>query len=62
MRFFEGYITQDIYSAEVFHGIDHFCRFFAVKDLMSYNPLKTVWADPHTAVRVRVKNLMRQSL
>jgi hypothetical protein len=54
MMFFERCITQDIFSAEVFCGIDHFCRFFALKDFLSYNPLKTVWADPPTAVRVRV--------
>jgi hypothetical protein len=26
---------------------------------LSYRPLKKVWADPPTAVRVRVKNLRR---
>jgi hypothetical protein len=57
MTFFEGCITQDIYSAEVFHGIDHFCRFFALNDFLSYNPLKKVWEDLSTAVRVRVKSL-----
>ncbi len=40
LTFFEGYITQDIDSAEVFHGIDNFCRFFALKDFLSYGPWK----------------------
>jgi hypothetical protein len=42
LTFFEGYITQDIDSAEVFHGIDNFCRFFALKDFLSYRLLKIV--------------------
>jgi hypothetical protein len=33
----------------------YFCRFFALKDFLKYRPLKIVWADPPTAVRVRVK-------
>jgi hypothetical protein len=53
--FFEGYITLDLESADVFRGIGIFCRFFALKDFLSYRPLKKVWADLHTAVRCRVK-------
>jgi hypothetical protein len=53
--FFEGYITQDLDSAEVFRGLGIFCRFFALKDFLSYRPLKIVWADRPTAVRFRVK-------
>jgi hypothetical protein len=30
LTFFEGYITQDKDSEEVFHGIGIFCRFFAL--------------------------------
>jgi hypothetical protein len=52
--FFEGYISQNLDSAEVSHGIGIFCRFFALKDFLSYRPLKKVWADPPTAVRFRV--------
>jgi hypothetical protein len=59
MMFFEGYITQDIYSAEGFRGIDYFCRSFALKDFLSYNSLKIVWADLPTAVRVRVNKMQR---
>jgi hypothetical protein len=44
--FFEGYITLDFDSAEDFRGIGIFCRFFALKDFLSYRPLKRVWADP----------------
>jgi hypothetical protein len=29
--------------------------FFALKDFLSNRPLKSVWADPPTAVRFRVK-------
>jgi hypothetical protein len=54
LTFFEGYITLDLDSAEVFRGIDIFCRFFAFKDFLSYRPLKIVWADRPTAVRFRV--------
>ncbi len=57
-RHFWGYITQDIDSAEVFYGIDHFCRFFALKDFLSYRPLKLVWTDPPTTVRVRVNRIL----
>ncbi len=53
--FFEGYITHDINSAEVSHGIDISCRYFALKDFLSYRPLKIVGADLPTAMRVRVK-------
>ncbi len=52
--FFEGYITQDLDSAEVFRGIGIFCQFFALKDILRYKPLKKVWADLPTAVRFRV--------
>ncbi len=53
--FFEGCITQDIYSAEDFCKIDNFCRFFGLKDFLRYNSSKTMWADPHMAMRIRVK-------
>jgi hypothetical protein len=53
--FVEGYISQDLDSENVFRGIGIFCQFFALKDFLSYRPLKTVWADPPTAVRFRVK-------
>jgi hypothetical protein len=53
--FFEGYITQDLDSAEVFRGLGIFFRFFALKDFLSYRSLKIVWADQPTAVRFRVK-------
>jgi hypothetical protein len=59
MSFFEGYITQDNDSAEVFRGIDPFCQFFALKDFLSYRPLKIVWTDQPTAVRIRVKQTQR---
>ncbi len=55
MTFFEGNKTLDLDSAQVFHGIGIFCRFFALKDFLSNGPLKRVWADPPTAVRFRVK-------
>ncbi len=55
LTFFEGYITQDLDSAEVFCGIGICCQFFALKDFLSYRPLKKMWADPPTAVRFRVK-------
>jgi hypothetical protein len=45
----EGYITQDKDSAEVFRGIEIFCRFLALKDFFSYRPSKKVWAAPPTA-------------
>ncbi len=57
MKIFEGYITLDFDSAKVFHGIGIFCPFFALKDFLSYRPLKKVWADPPTAVRFRVKRI-----
>jgi hypothetical protein len=53
LTFIEGYITQDLDPAEVVFGIGIFCRFFALKDFLSYGPLKQVWADPPTAVRFR---------
>jgi hypothetical protein len=53
--FFEGYTIQYNDSAEVFHGIERFCHFFLLKDILSYRPLKIVWTDPPTALRVRVK-------
>jgi hypothetical protein len=53
--FFEGCITQDIYSAEDFREINNFCRFFGLKDFLRYNSSKTMWADPHMVMRVRVK-------
>jgi hypothetical protein len=52
--FFEGYISQYLDSENVFRGIGIFCRFFSLKDFLSYRPLKTVWADPPIAVRFRV--------
>jgi hypothetical protein len=55
VTFFEGNKTLDLDSAQVFHGIGIFCRFFALKDFLSNGPLKRVWADPPTAVRFRVK-------
>ncbi len=55
MTFYEGSITLDFDSGEDFHGIGIFCRFFALKDFLSYRPLKKVWADRPTAVRFRVK-------
>jgi hypothetical protein len=55
LTFFEGNITLELDSAEVFRGIGIFCRFFELKDFLSYRPLKRVWADPPTAVRFRVK-------
>jgi hypothetical protein len=54
--FFEGYITLDLDSAEVFCGIGIFCRFFALQDFSSNRRLKKVWADPPTAMRFRVKD------
>ncbi len=57
---FEGYITQDLDSAEVFRGLGIFFRFFALKDFLSYRPLKTVWADRLTALRFRVKGIVSQ--
>ncbi len=54
MTFFEGNITLDLDSAEVFRGIGIFCRFFALKDFLSNGPLKRVWADLTTAVRFKV--------
>jgi hypothetical protein len=56
LMFFDVYISQDLDSENVFHGIGIFCRFFALKDFLSYRPLITVWADPPTAVRFRVKS------
>ncbi len=62
MTFFEGYITLDLDSSEVFRGIGIFCRFFALKDFLSYRPLKIVWADRPTAVRFRVKGTVAQDI
>jgi hypothetical protein len=59
LKFFEGYITQDLDAAEVIRGIGTFCRFFALKDFLSYRPLKQVWADLPTAVRFRVKTALQ---
>jgi hypothetical protein len=53
LTFFEGYLTLDLDSADVFRGIGIFCRFFALKDFLSYRPFKKVWADRPTAVRFR---------
>jgi hypothetical protein len=53
--FFEGYLTLDLDSADIFRGIGIFCRFFPLKEFLSYMPLKRVWADPPTAVRFRAK-------
>ncbi len=55
MTFYECSITLDFDSGEDFCGIGIFCRFFALKDFLSYKPLKKVWADRPTAVRFRVK-------
>jgi hypothetical protein len=55
LTLFEGYLTLDLDSAEVFRGIRIFCRFFALKDFLRNKPLKNVWADSPTAVRFRVK-------
>ncbi len=46
LTFFEGYITQDKDSEEVFHGNGVFCRFFALKDFL-YKPLKSVGRSAH---------------
>jgi hypothetical protein len=54
LTFFEGYLTLDLDSADVFRGIHIFSGFFALKDFLSYRPLKKVWADQPTAVRFRV--------
>jgi hypothetical protein len=51
--FLEGYITQDIDSA---------FQIFALKDFLSYRPLKIVWADPPMAVRVMVKSVVQGKL
>jgi hypothetical protein len=56
--FFEGYISQDLDSENIFRGIGIFCRFFYHKDFLSYRPLKTVWADLPTAVRFRVNRVI----
>ncbi len=61
MTFFEGYLTLDLDSADVFRGIGIFCRFFALKDFLSNRPLKKVWADRPTAVRFRVKEQLKNS-
>jgi hypothetical protein len=55
LTFYECSITLDFDSGEDFRGIGIFCQFFALKDFMSYRPLKKVWADRPTAVRFRVK-------
>ncbi len=57
LTFFEGYITLDLDSTGGFRGIGIFCRFFALKDFLSYRPLKKVWADRLTAMRFRVRVL-----
>ncbi len=57
MTFLEGYLTLDLYSEGIFHGIGIFCRFFALKDFLRNRPLKKVWADRPTAVRFRVKRV-----
>jgi hypothetical protein len=54
--FFKGYITQDAESAEIFRGIDDVCQLFALQYFLSYKPLKLLWADPPTAMRVWVKS------
>ncbi len=56
MTFMEGYLTLDLDSEDIFHGISIFCRFFALKDFLRNRPLKKVWADRPTAVRFRVKD------
>jgi hypothetical protein len=61
LTFFEGYITRDLDSAEVFRGIHIFCQFFALKDFLRYRPLKKLWADPPTAVRFKVNMLLLTS-
>ncbi len=61
LTFFEGNITLDLDSADIFHGIGIFCRFLALKDFLNNRPLKKVWADWPTAVRFRVNNLFGQS-
>jgi hypothetical protein len=55
MTIFERYITQHIDSADIFSGLANFFQFFSLHTFLTYGPLKTVWADPATAVRVRVK-------
>jgi hypothetical protein len=60
--FFEGYISHDLDSAEVFRGIGIFCRFFALKVFLSYRHLKKVWADTPTVVRFRVKQFLAVGL
>ncbi len=50
--FFEGYLTLDLDSAEDFHGKGIFFRFSALKDFLRYEPLKNLWADPPTAVKL----------
>jgi hypothetical protein len=55
MTFFEGYITQRIYSADIFRGIANYFTIFLLKTFLTCRPLKVVWANLPTAVRVRVK-------
>ncbi len=45
-------------SADVFHKIAYFCRLFALQTFLSYRPLKRVWADPPSAVRISVNCLL----
>jgi hypothetical protein len=54
--FFKGYITQDAESAEIFRGIDDVCQLFALQYFLSSKPLKILWADPPTAMRIWVKS------
>jgi hypothetical protein len=54
IMFLRGTITQDIDSAEVFRGIDNFCRFFTLI-LFELLAFENSGADLPTAVRVRVK-------
>ncbi len=60
MTFFEGYLTLDLDSADIFRGIGIFLLIFALKDFFSNRPLKKVWADRPTAVRFRVKGTPSQ--
>jgi hypothetical protein len=58
LTFFEGYITLDLDSADIFRGIGIFCRFFSLKDFVSYRALNKVWADLPTAMRFRAKKVV----
>jgi hypothetical protein len=46
MTVFEGYITQDIDSAEVFRRIDNFCRFFALEGLLEFQAFENSVGRP----------------